>query len=83
MQLRSARKAPRKKAAMAMNEIMSSESKNCHVRSIDAPVTYVERPRALRMSISRCSIAAVVAGEAVASDSRDIDVAVDASGGGK
>lgn len=39
----------------------------------------VERPRALRTIVSKCSSAAVVAGE----DSTDKDVAVDGSGGGR
>jgi hypothetical protein len=44
-------------------------------------VPNVERPRARRMRLSKCSRAAVVAGEVVA-DSTDRAVAVDGIGGG-
>jgi len=42
----------------------------------------VERPRARRMILSKCSSAAVVAGEVVA-DSTESAVAVDATGDGR
>lgn len=46
------------------------------------PVPKVERPRAVRISASKCASAAVVSGEGEAL-SREMDVAEDGMGGGR
>ena len=82
MQARRTRKAPRKKTSIVRVAITSSALGRYHGlldNVSDGP--NVERPRARRMRLSKCSRAAMVAGEAVA-DSTDSEVAVDAIGGG-
>lgn len=80
MQARRTKNAPRKKTIMVKDAITSSVLGRYHgVIESGFGKPNVERPRALRTMVSKCSRAAVVAGD----DSTDKDVAVDGSGGGR
>lgn len=82
LQARSTRKAPRKKTSIVRAAIASSALGRYHGLLVNPSGTpNVERPSARRMRLSKCSRAAVVAGE-VAAPSTDRAVAVDGIGGG-
>ena len=79
---RRTRKAPRKKTSIVRAAIASSALGKYHGLLIKlSEVPNVDRPNARRMRLSKCSRAAVVAGEVVA-PSTDRAVAVDGIGGG-
>ena len=82
LQARRTRKAPRKKTSIVREAVISSALGRYHgLLESGSVVLKVDRPSARRMRLSKCSSAAVVAGE-VAAPSTDRAVAVDGIGGG-
>jgi hypothetical protein len=82
LQARRTRKAPRKKTSIVSAAVISSAlGKYQGLLESVSDVPNVDRPKARRMRLSKCSSAAVVAGEVVA-PSTDSAVAVDGIGGG-
>jgi len=80
LQARRTKNAPRKKTSIVRAAIASS-ALGRYQGLLVMELPNVERPRARRMILSKCSRAAVVAGEVVA-DSTDRAVVVDDIGGG-
>src|SRR4051812_42516154 len=79
---RRTKKAPRKKMSIVSAAIASSAlGRYQRAEAVGSGIPNAERPSALRIIVSKCSNAAVVAGEAVA-DSTDNSVAVEGMGGG-
>lgn len=78
------KKAQRKNISIVVNAMMSSVPIMYQLLgTASTPLPKVDRPRARRMMASKCSSAAVVTGEAVASDSRANSVAVEGMGVGR
>ena len=79
---RRTKNAPRKKTSIVRAAMASSALGRYHgLLNTLSGMLNVERPRARRMRLSKCSSAAVVAGEVVG-DSMDRAVAVEGIGGG-
>lgn len=84
MHARRTRNAQRKKINVVRKAIISSVPIMYQLLdTVSTPLPKVDRPRARRMMASKCSRAAVVTGEAVASDSRVNSVAVEGIGVGR
>lgn len=79
LQANNTKKAPRKKTIMVRVAMASSaEGRYQRVEAEGSGIPKADRPRARRMMLSKCSRAAVVAGE---DDSREIEVVEGGIGG--